>query len=241
MGYSHLTDEEIMELLNDISNDIPHKEISKKYNVTIFDISNISKINGIIDVRRKERLKQNNRIIELYQEGYNYAEIGRAVGCSGTGVRKILDKFGIPKRDEKQRNENIVKRNEEIIRLYQTGNYTRHELGEKFNLSHSYIGQIINESLHISNDKSLDMKFTKINNMISNGKTNEEIGKEMNISKRLVASIYYNNQNYQNKIKERNDKIFALYQTGNYTQRKLCKMFNLSRGYMSKIISNYKK
>ena len=237
MGCSHLSDEEMMELVNDISNDVPHKDISEKYNVTLSDIRNISKINGIIDVRRKERLKQNKRVIELYKEGYNFAEIGRVVGYDRKSVAHILDRLGVQRKHGK-RNIDVVKRNIEIAKLYRSGNYTRQELADKFDLSYNYICQIISLTLHISSDKYLYIKDTKINDMINEGKTNTEIRQGLNVLKTTLSPMFYK-QNYQDKNKERNDKIFELYQTGNYKQIKLCEMFNLSRGQISKIILKY--
>ena len=239
MGYSHLTDEEIMELLNDLSNEVPHKEIEKKYNIDKDSCSVLAKRYGIAQAKRQSRLKQNDRIIELYHEGYTYSDITRLIDCTVSYVTKILDKYGI-QRHHTKRNVDIIKREEEIIRLYQSGNYTRQDLADKFNLSYNYICQIISRILHISNDKCIDTTITKIDDMISNGKTNKEISKELNISSKSITTRYCN-QNYRKRIKERNDKIFNLYQTGHYTRKELGAMFNLANSTVSNIISEYRR
>lgn len=238
MGYINLTDEEMMELVNDISNNVPHKELSEKYNVTIADIHLISKKSGIVQAKRKERLKFNERVIELYQEGYNYAEISKIVGCSHSNVTQILDRYGIP-RHHGRRNKDVIKRNEEIARLYQTGNYTRVELGKMFNLSSSYVGAIINETLHKSTDRSLNVKDDTINNMINEGKTNIEISQALNVPKTTLSSMYYN-QNYRNRNNERDAKIIELYKSRNYTQMELANMFDLSVTSIANILRKYR-
>lgn len=238
MGYAHLSDGEIMEILNDLSNNITYKAISGKYNIDINSCCELAKLYGITQIRRKERLKQYERIIELYNEGFNYSEIGRIVGCSRAGVTQILDRLGIPRKHGK-RNKNIVKRDMEIVRLYQTGNYTLVELAKMFNLTDKYVGIIINGSLHRSNDKFLDVRDDLVDEMVNSGKTNREISQEMNIPRMTIAA-HIINQNYHKRIAERNNKIFELYRTGDYTQSELAKMFNLSTQSISAIIRQYK-
>ena len=238
MGYSHLTDEEIMDILNDFSNNITYREISEKYNIDINSCCALAKMYGITQDRRKARLKLNERVIELYQEGYNYSEIGKIAGCSRTSVTQILDRHGVPRHHGK-RNKDIVKRNMEIARLYQSGNYTHVELGKMFNMPYKSIGMIINETLHRSSDKSLDTRDDKVNNMLNEGKTNREIGNELNIPKTTIAS-HIINQNFHKRISERNDKIVELYQSGNYTKKELAVMFDLSVNSISNIIRKNK-
>ena len=240
MGYSHLTDEEIMEVLNDISNGVLYKDIAEKYHIDNDSCKILAKRYGITQARRKERLKQNDRIIELYQEGYNYAEIGKIVGCSHSNVTQVLDKYGIP-RYRKRRNVDIIKRNDEISKLYQTGNYTMQELGDMFDLSYTYIGQVITRTLHVSSDKYLDIRDAKVSDMVNEGKTNKEISQELSISKNTVASEYYNNQNHRKRMNKRNAKIVELYRSGNYTMRELGDMFDLTKSTIYRIILKYRK
>ena len=238
-GYSHLTDEEIMNILNDLSNNLKYKDISEKYNISIAACRALAKRYGIIDAKRKERLKQNEKIIELYNEGYSYTEIGRIVGRDHSDVIHILDRYGIPRYHKRKRNVDVIKRNEEIVRLYQTSNYTHVELGKMFNLSYDYITQIINNTLHISNDKMLDIRDDKINDMVNEGKTNKEIAQIMNMTRKTIEAKIIND-NYHKRLNERNEEIFNLYQSGNYTRQELADMFNLTAQTISNIIRKYK-
>lgn len=238
MGYSHLSSEEIKEIINDLANNISYNEIIEKYNIDRNACSALAKQYGITQIKRKKRLELNKRVIELYNQGYNYSEIGRICGCTHSSVTQILDRHGI-KRKHNKRSEDILKRNEKIISLYQTGQYTQPELGEMFNLSYTYVGVIINQTLNISNDDFLDARDNKVNELINNGKTNLEISKELNVPKMTIASNFIN-QNYRKRIKERNEEIFKLHQSGDYTKKELAEMFNLSRQTISTIISKYK-
>jgi DNA invertase Pin-like site-specific DNA recombinase len=156
---------------------------------------------------------QVKEIRELYNSGlFTYKELGNKFGISISNIRDITNKkiwsqvnsppLKFKRNGNSRLNETQVK---EIRRLYNTGLYTRKELGNKFGVDRSNIGFIVNKKSwsHIEspalefkrngNSKLNETQVKEIRRLYATGLyTQKELGNKFNLSQTNIGYIVNN-------------------------------------------------
>lgn len=94
---------------------------------------------------RAEREKRNDKLIELYQNGLSFQQIGDSVGCSADYARQILTKLGIHKSKPKRSNEELEQLIPVARNLYAEGK-TTNEIVAVLHVGTSWLSKVIDTS-----------------------------------------------------------------------------------------------
>ena len=201
-------------------------EISKSMDVGYYTVKAILIKNGVYKSKLLPKpllIKRNNKIIELYKKGYNLNQIAIPLNIDRESARQVLIKKGIYKYPGLY-NESKIKRNNEIIELYNNGK-TLKEISEIVKLSYYPVKNLLkNKGLYISHKLTNDLAIKRnkeIFKLYKSGKSPANIAEKMNLEYNSVrgilikAGIYnFNAPRDRSKYEKRNKKIVKLYQSG---------------------------
>lgn len=140
----------------------------------------------------------------------------------------------------------------QIIKLYQSGNYTQTELAKMFNTSPASVSRIVNKPEFKKCKENRKNPKEEQNKQIiklheTGNYTMQELAKMFDTSQSSVSRIIHKPDPKKSKkcskTYSRDIQIIKLYETGNYSQKELAKMFGLSQSNMSCITnkSEFKK
>lgn len=176
-------------------------------------------------IPRKEKLKRNQKIIDLYKKGKSIQKIAPLFKLTEESVRVILKNVGMSSRNT------LKLRNNKIIALYKKGKSIEN-ISKEIKLGEFSVRSVLVKSGDYVSEKSVRNK--KIVDLYLHGKTMVEISKSMDVGYYTVKGVLVKNDVYKSKLLpkplliKRNKKIIELYKKG-YNLNQIAIPLNIDR------------
>jgi transposase len=148
------------------------------------------------ETRALEREPRAREMYELYGQGMTLGEVGEKFGISASGVRHLFEIEGLPldsraRADASKREQKRVResRAAQMYELYERG-ATVAEVGEKFGVSPSRVGQLFQETGRETRPQGLVYPVEEMHELYEQGATLAEVGEDFGMSAKRVFAIF---------------------------------------------------
>lgn len=184
------------------------------------------------------KIIDDEKLIELYNQGLNDKEIAKVFGVTRNAVRKRRDQLGSKSMYREKENERIIKKNEKIKELYNNG-LDNMEIAKELNLNVSTVSKDLVELGLKTNRGYKRISREEVKRLLEQGLSDQEIAEKLGYRRttiygiRCILRIGINPATYK-KAKKLQGKIRELVENG-LTDREIGETLHYSSSHIGKI------